>query len=148
MKPANNYWKKLRNNVTTSLQLDGNQDVFAFSSGEHSPSQPNQLSPTREVVAKMSSYEHRNSCLENYAKLKGTNNFLDEDFGPATQSICNAKMGDLQAARHNTRQALNELFHVPYTYSSQTVQSIKYYGTKVYNTVPVNIRSSESFVTL
>ena len=32
-------------------------------------------------------------------KIKGTNIFLNEDVSPATQSIRNAKMGELQAAR-------------------------------------------------
>ena len=57
------------------------------------------MSPTRAIVAKMSSYEHRTSCLKISAKLKGTNIFLNEDVSPATQSIRNAKMGELQAAR-------------------------------------------------
>ena len=55
--------------------------------------------PTRAIVAQMSSYEHRTYCLINSAKLKGTNIFLSEDVSPATQSIRNAKMGELQAAR-------------------------------------------------
>ena len=43
-------------------------------------------------------------------------------------------------SQHNTRQALNEVLHVPYTHSTQTMQSITYSGTRAYNTVPVNIR--------
>ena len=43
-------------------------------------------------------------------------------------------------SQHNTRQALNEVLHVPYTYSTQTMQYITYSGTKVFNTIPVNIR--------
>ena len=50
-------------------------------------------------------------------------------------------------SQHNTRQALNEVLHVPYTYSTQTMQSITYSGTRVYNTVPVKIRGCENFVT-
>ena len=50
-------------------------------------------------------------------------------------------------SQHNTRQALNEVLHVPYTHSTQTMQSITYSGTRAYNTVPVNIRRCESFVT-
>ena len=42
-------------------------------------------------------------------------------------------------SQHNTKQALNDVLHVPYTYSSQTLQSITNSGTQVYNTVPVNI---------
>ena len=57
------------------------------------------MSPTRAIVAKMSSYEHRTSCLKNSAKLKGTDIFLNEDVSPATQIIRNSKMGELQAAR-------------------------------------------------
>ena len=49
--------------------------------------------------------------------------------------------------QHNTRQALNEVLHVPYTQSNQTMQSITYSGTRAYNTIPVNIRKWESFVT-
>ena len=33
------------------------------------------------------------------AKFKGTNIFLNEDVSPVTQSIRNAKMGELQASR-------------------------------------------------
>ena len=61
----------------TNLQLDGYQVISVLRSGQGSPSQPNQLSPTRAVVAKMLSYEHRTSCLKHAAKLKGTNIFLD-----------------------------------------------------------------------
>ena len=57
------------------------------------------MSPTRTIVAKISSYEHGTSCLKNSAKLKGTDIFLNEGVSPATQSIRNAKMGELQAAR-------------------------------------------------
>ena len=41
--------------------------------------------------------------------------------------------------QHNTRQALNEVFHVPYIQSSQTMQSITYSGTREYKIVTVNI---------
>ena len=50
-------------------------------------------------------------------------------------------------SQRNTKQAVNELFQVPYTYSSQTMQSITYSTTRVYNTVPVNIRRYQRFVT-
>ena len=50
-------------------------------------------------------------------------------------------------SQHNTRQAANEALHIPYTHSTQTMQSITYSGTRAYNTVPVNIRRCESFVT-
>ena len=50
-------------------------------------------------------------------------------------------------SQHNTKQALNEVLHVRYTYSNQTMQTITYSGTSVCNTVPVNIRICESFVT-
>ena len=50
-------------------------------------------------------------------------------------------------SQHNTRQAVHEALHVPYTHSTQTMQSITYSGTRAYNTVPVNIRRCESFVT-
>ena len=50
-------------------------------------------------------------------------------------------------SQHNTRQAVHETLHVPYTHSTQTMQSITYSGTRAYNTVPVNIRRCESFVT-
>ena len=79
----------VRNVVTSKLKLDGNQVISAFRSRHSSPSQPNQLSPSRAIVAKMSSYEHRTSCLKNYAKLKGTDIFLNEDISPATQIIRN-----------------------------------------------------------
>ena len=46
----------------------------------------------------MTSFEHGTSCLKSSAKLKGTNIFLNEDVGPATQNICNAKIGELPAA--------------------------------------------------
>ena len=49
-------------------------------------------------------------------------------------------------SQHNTRQALNEVLHVPYTESTQTMKSITYSGTRVYNTVPVNIRRCGSLV--
>ena len=49
-------------------------------------------------------------------------------------------------SQHDTRQALNEVRHAPYTYSNQTMQSNTYSGTRVYNTLPVNIRRCESFV--
>ena len=91
--------EKVRNVITTKLQLDGKQVISAFRSGQSSPSQPNQLSPSRAIVAKMSSYEHRTSCLKNSAKLKGSNIFLNEDVSPATQSIRNSKMAELQDAR-------------------------------------------------
>ena len=68
--------EKVRDAVTTNLQLDDNQVISAFSSGLSSPSQPKQISPTLANVAKMSSYEHRTSCLKSSAKLKGTNIFL------------------------------------------------------------------------
>ena len=42
---------------------------------------------------------------------------------------------------------LNEALHVPFTHSTQTMQSITYSGTRAYNTVPINIRRGESFVT-
>ena len=91
--------EKVRNVVTINLRLDGNQVISGFRSEQSSPCQPNQMSPTRAIVAKMSSYEHRNSCLKNSAKLKGTNIFLNEDVSPATQSNRSAKMGELHAAR-------------------------------------------------
>ena len=50
-------------------------------------------------------------------------------------------------SQHNNRQALNEALYVPYTYETQTMQFITYSGTRVYITVPVNIRRCESFVT-
>ena len=50
-------------------------------------------------------------------------------------------------SEHNTRQALSEFLNVSYTYSTQTMQSITYSCIRVYNTVPVNIRICESFVT-
>ena len=50
-------------------------------------------------------------------------------------------------SQHSTRQALNEVLNVPYTYSTQTMQSFTYSGTRVYNNVPVNIRRRDSFVT-
>ena len=54
----------------------------------------------------MSSYEHRTSCLESSAKLKGTDIFLNEDVSQSTQNIRNAKMGELQAARQRGLIAL------------------------------------------
>ena len=57
------------------------------------------MSPTLTIVTKMSSYEHKTSYLKKFAKLKGTNISLIEDVRPANQSIHNAKMGELQAAR-------------------------------------------------
>ena len=45
----------------------------------------------------------------------------------------------------NALTALNEVLRVPYTYSTQTTQSITYSGTRVYNTV--NIRRCKRFVT-
>ena len=50
-------------------------------------------------------------------------------------------------SQHNTRQALDEVLHVPYTHSTQNMQSITYSGTRAYHTVPVSIRRCESFVT-
>ena len=85
---------KVRNFVTTELGLVGNSVIFAFRSGHSSPSQPQ----SRAIVAKMSSYEHKTSCLKNSAKLKGTNIFLNEDLSPATQIVCISKMKVLQAA--------------------------------------------------
>ena len=85
--------------MTANLQLDGNQVISAFRSGQSSPSQPNQMPPTRVIVAKMSSYEHMTTCLKNFAKLKSTNIFLNEIVSTANQSIRNAKIGELQAAR-------------------------------------------------
>ena len=98
VKPANSYWKKVRNVVTTNFQLDAIQIMSAFLLGQSSPSQPNKVSPTRANIAKMSSYEHMTSCLEISAKLNGANILLNEDVSPTIQSICNAKMGELQAA--------------------------------------------------
>ena len=43
-------------------------------------------------------------------------------------------------SQHNTREALKEVLHVPYTYSSQTMQSIAYSVTRVYNTVTVHCK--------
>ena len=86
---------KVRSVVTSKLELDGNSVISAFRSGQSSPSQPQ----SRAIVAKMSSYEHRTSCLKNSAKLKGTDIFLNEDVSPATQIIRNSKMAELQAAR-------------------------------------------------
>ena len=91
--------EKVRNVAMAKLQLDGNQVISAFSSGLSSSSQTKQMSPTRAIVAMMSSYEHRTSCLKNTEKLKGTSIFLNEDVSPATQIIRNAKMEELQAAR-------------------------------------------------
>ena len=45
------------------------------------------------------------------------------------------------------RQALNQVLLVPYTYSTQTMQSSACSGTRVFNTNPVNIRRCERFVT-
>ena len=81
------------------MRTCGNQVISVFRSGHRSPSLPNHSSPSRAFVAKMSSYEHRTSCFKNFAKFKGSNIFLDKDVSPATQSIRNAKMGELQAAR-------------------------------------------------
>ena len=50
-------------------------------------------------------------------------------------------------SQHNTRQTLNEVLHVLYTHSTQTMQTITYSGTRAYNSVLVNIRRCESFVT-
>ena len=50
-------------------------------------------------------------------------------------------------SQHNTKQAVNEVLNVPYTYSTQTMQSFTYSGTRVYNNVPLNIRRCDSFVT-
>ena len=44
-------------------------------------------------------------------------------------------------------KSLDEAHHIPYSHSTQTMQSITYSGTREYNTVPVNIRRCESFVT-
>ena len=49
--------------------------------------------------------------------------------------------------QHNTRWALNHALHVPYTYSIQSIQSTTYSRSRILNTVPVNIRSCECFVT-
>ena len=51
-------------------------------------------------------------------------------------------------SQHDTRQALNEVLHVPYTYSTKAMHSITYSGPRIFNTVPVNIRICESCVTL
>ena len=50
-------------------------------------------------------------------------------------------------SQHSTRQALNYVIHVPYTHSTQTMQSYLYSGTRAYKTVTINIRRCESFVT-
>ena len=39
-------------------------------------------------------------------------------------------------SQHNTRQALNQVLHFPYTYSTQTKQSFANSGTKVLNYIP------------
>ena len=49
-------------------------------------------------------------------------------------------------SQHSTRQALNKVLHVPYTYSTQTMESITHSGTRECDTVPVNIIGCESFV--
>ena len=96
---SENLLIKVRKVVMSKLQLDANQVISVSCSGQNSPSQSNQLSPTLEIVAKMSSYEHRTSCLKNSAKLKCSNIFLTEDVSPANQTIRNTKMDDLRAAR-------------------------------------------------
>ena len=50
-------------------------------------------------------------------------------------------------SKHKTRQAVNEVLHAPYAHLTQSMQSFTYSGTRAYNTVPVNIRRCESFVT-
>ena len=49
--------------------------------------------------------------------------------------------------QHNTKQALNKVLHVRHTYSTQAKQSITYSATRVFKTVPVNIRRCEILVT-
>ena len=49
--------------------------------------------------------------------------------------------------QHNTRQTQVQVLHVSYTYSTKSMQSITYSGTRVFNTVPVKIRRREHFVT-
>ena len=47
-----------------------------------------------------------------------------------------------------TKQTLNQVLHVPHTYSIQTVRYITYSSARLIYTFPVNIRRCKSFVTL
>ena len=51
-------------------------------------------------------------------------------------------------SQHITKQALVKILHVLYTYSTKNMQSITYSGIRVFNTIPVNIRRCQSFVTM
>ena len=50
-------------------------------------------------------------------------------------------------SQNSTTQALNEVLHAPYTYSTQTMHFITYFGARVYNIHSVNIRRCVSLVT-
>ena len=74
-------------------------DSYLFSAqGKAAPVNPNNCHLHGKVLPICHLLKKRNSCLKKSAKIQGTNIILNGDNRPATQSICNAKMGKLQAA--------------------------------------------------
>ena len=68
-------------------------------------------------------------------------NYIDKSFSRNENIFVHNK------SQHTTRQAVNEVLRVPYTHSTQTMQSITYSGTRAYSTAPVSIIRFESFIT-
>ena len=48
-------------------------------------------------------------------------------------------------SQHFTRQTLNQDFHVPHTYSTQSMHPITYSRLRIFNISPVNSRRWERF---